>query len=40
MGHAVGGTRQGDAYPVFVNPRTGAYVGAEDRRIEGKVVGF
>jgi gamma-glutamyltranspeptidase/glutathione hydrolase len=40
MGHAVGGTRQGDAHSIYVDPKTGAYVGAEDRRIEGKAAGY
>ena len=40
MGHAVGGTRQGDAHSIYVDPKTGAYIGAEDRRIEVKASGF
>jgi gamma-glutamyltranspeptidase/glutathione hydrolase len=40
MGHAVSGTRQGDAHSIYVAPKTGAYVGAADRRIEGKASGF
>lgn len=40
LGHTVVGTRQGDAHSIWVNPKTGAYVGAEDRRIVGKVAGF
>jgi gamma-glutamyltranspeptidase/glutathione hydrolase len=40
MGHAVGGLRQGDAHSIYVDPKAGAYVGAEDRRIEGKASGF
>jgi gamma-glutamyltranspeptidase/glutathione hydrolase len=37
MGHRIQGTRQGDAHTIWVNPKTGAYHGAEDRRIGGKV---
>jgi gamma-glutamyltranspeptidase/glutathione hydrolase len=40
MGHSIGGTRQGDAHSIFIDPKTGIYTGAEDRRIEGKVSGF
>ena len=34
------GTRQGDAHSIWVNPRTGGYVGAADRRLSGKVSGY
>jgi gamma-glutamyltranspeptidase/glutathione hydrolase len=40
MGHTVGGTRQGDAHTIFVDPKTGKISGAEDRRIDGKAAGF
>jgi gamma-glutamyltranspeptidase / glutathione hydrolase len=40
MGHSVAATRQGDAHTIWVDPKTGAYVGAEDRRIRGKAAGF
>ena len=40
MGHVIVGTHQGDAHTIWVNPRTGAYIGAEDRRIDGKAAGF
>ena len=40
MGHVVAGTKQGDAHSIWVNPKTGEYVGAEDRRIDGKAAGF
>jgi gamma-glutamyltranspeptidase/glutathione hydrolase len=37
MGHAVTGVgHQGDAHTIWVDPKTGAYVGAADRRINGK----
>jgi gamma-glutamyltranspeptidase/glutathione hydrolase len=37
MGHIVEGTRQGDAHSIWVDPKTGLYYGAEDRRIRGKL---
>jgi gamma-glutamyltranspeptidase/glutathione hydrolase len=37
MGHAVSGIRQGDAHSIRVDPKTGAYQGAADRRVDGKV---
>jgi gamma-glutamyltranspeptidase/glutathione hydrolase len=40
MGHVVTGTRQGDAHTIYVDPKTGAITGAEDRRIMGKAAGF
>jgi len=40
MGHCVYGTTQGDAHTIWVDPKTGAYHGAEDRRIDGKVAGY
>jgi gamma-glutamyltranspeptidase / glutathione hydrolase len=40
MGHSVTGTRQGDAHSIWVDPKTGTYYGAEDRRISGKAVGY
>ena len=40
MGHSIHGTRQGDAHSIWLDPKTGKYVGAEDRRINGKVSGF
>ncbi len=40
MGHSVSGTRQGDAHSIGFDPKTGRYVGAADRRINGKVSGF
>ena len=40
MGHKVAGTRQGDAHTIWVDPTTGAYYGAADRRISGKAVGY
>jgi gamma-glutamyltranspeptidase/glutathione hydrolase len=40
MGHKVQGTRQGDAHTIQVDQRTGAYLGADDHRISGKVAGY
>jgi gamma-glutamyltranspeptidase / glutathione hydrolase len=40
MGHVVVGGRQGDAHTIWVDPKTGEYVGAEDRRIDGKAAGY
>lgn len=40
MGHTVSGGRQGDAHSIWVDPKTGRYVGAEDRRINGKAAGY
>jgi len=40
MGHTVEGTRQGDAHTIYVDPKTGKYIGAEDRRVNGKAAGF
>jgi gamma-glutamyltranspeptidase/glutathione hydrolase len=40
MGHSVVGTKQGDAHTIWVDPKTGAYHGAADKRIDGKAAGF
>jgi gamma-glutamyltranspeptidase / glutathione hydrolase len=41
MGHRVVGVRsQGDAHSIWVNPTTGGYVGAADKRLSGKVAGY
>src|SRR5262249_55271284 len=40
MGHSLYGIRQGDAHTIRVDPKTGAYQGAEDRRINGKVASY
>jgi len=40
MGHKVTGIRQGDAHTIRVDLKTGAYQGAEDRRIDGKVSAY
>jgi gamma-glutamyltranspeptidase / glutathione hydrolase len=41
LGHRVIlGPRQGDAHSLWVNPLTGGYVGAADRRLSGAVAGY
>jgi gamma-glutamyltranspeptidase/glutathione hydrolase len=40
MGHAIIGSRQGDAHSIWVDPKTGIFYGAEDRRISGKAAGY
>jgi gamma-glutamyltranspeptidase/glutathione hydrolase len=40
MGHVVTGGRQGDAHSIWVDPNTGLYHGAADRRIAGKASGY
>jgi gamma-glutamyltranspeptidase/glutathione hydrolase len=40
MGHQVYGSRQGDAHSIWVDPKTGTYHGAEDRRLSGKAAGY
>jgi gamma-glutamyltranspeptidase/glutathione hydrolase len=40
MGHKVEPTRQGDAHSIWVDPRTGHYLGAADHRINGKASGI
>jgi gamma-glutamyltranspeptidase/glutathione hydrolase len=40
MGHQVVGNRQGDAHSIWLDPHTGRYRGAEDRRISGKVSAY
>ncbi len=40
MGHAINGGRQGDAHSIWVDPKTGCYVGAADWRINGKAAGY
>jgi gamma-glutamyltranspeptidase/glutathione hydrolase len=40
MGHKVNFAKQGDAHTIVVDPKTGAYYGAEDGRIHGKATGY
>jgi gamma-glutamyltranspeptidase/glutathione hydrolase len=40
MGHALGGQRQGDAHTIRIDPKTGVYQGAADKRLNGKAAGW
>jgi gamma-glutamyltranspeptidase/glutathione hydrolase len=40
MGHKIVGTTQGDAHSILVDPKTGIYRGAADRRIDGRAAGY
>jgi len=40
MGHRVSSARQGDAHSIWINPKTGGYVGAADKRLSGKSSGY
>jgi gamma-glutamyltranspeptidase/glutathione hydrolase len=40
MGHRVSPSRQGDAHSIWVDPATGRFHGAADRRIEGLALGY
>jgi gamma-glutamyltranspeptidase/glutathione hydrolase len=40
MGHTLGSHRQGDAHTIRIDPQTGLYHGAADRRIGGKAAGY
>jgi gamma-glutamyltranspeptidase/glutathione hydrolase len=40
MGHRVVAARQGDAHSIWINPKTGWYIGASDKRLSGKVLGW
>ena len=40
MGHAIEGTKQGDAHSIRVDPKTDRYYGAADRWITGKVAAY
>ena len=40
LGHVVVGNRQGDAHSIRVDPRTGIFHGAADKRISGKASGY
>jgi gamma-glutamyltranspeptidase/glutathione hydrolase len=40
MGHSMVGARQGDAHSIWVDPKTGKYYGAADKRISGKASGY
>jgi gamma-glutamyltranspeptidase / glutathione hydrolase len=40
MGHKVESTKQGDAHSIWIDPKTGLYYGAADKRIDGKAAGY
>ena len=41
MGHTVAFSKtQGDAHSIWINPKTGGYVGAADKRLSGKAAGY
>lgn len=40
MGHSIHGSGQGDAHSIWVDPKTGTYFGAADKRIDGKALGY
>ncbi len=40
MGHTVTSHRQGDAHSIRIDPKNGLYLGAADRRIDGKAAGY
>jgi gamma-glutamyltranspeptidase/glutathione hydrolase len=40
LGHKVRTHRQGDAHSIWIDPKTGLYHGAADRRINGKAAGY
>ncbi|MFN4260805.1 MAG: gamma-glutamyltransferase [Gemmataceae bacterium] len=40
LGHTIEAARQGDAHSIWVDPQTGMYHGAADKRISGKAAGY
>ena len=40
LGHEVRWSKQGDAHSIWIDPKTGIYHGAADRRIDGKAAGW
>ena len=40
IGHKVKAQKQGDAHSIWIDPKTGMYHGAADRRINGKAAGY
>jgi gamma-glutamyltranspeptidase/glutathione hydrolase len=40
MRHKVRFAPQGDAHSIWINPKTGGYIGAADKRLSGKAVGY
>jgi gamma-glutamyltranspeptidase/glutathione hydrolase len=39
-GHPMRQSRQGDAHSIWIDPKTGTYYGAADKRIDGKAAGW
>jgi gamma-glutamyltranspeptidase/glutathione hydrolase len=40
LGHEVRTHQQGDAHSIWIDPKTGVYHGAADRRLNGKAAGY
>lgn len=40
MGHKVEYARQGDAHSIWIDPKSGVFYGAVDKRIDGKAAGY
>jgi gamma-glutamyltranspeptidase / glutathione hydrolase len=40
LGHKLATGRQGDAHSIWVDPKTGMYYGAQDKRIDGEAAGY
>jgi gamma-glutamyltranspeptidase/glutathione hydrolase len=40
MGYTVTNARQGDAHTIRIDPKTGVYQGAADKRLDGKAAGY
>lgn len=40
LGHRVVYAKQGDCHSIWINPKTGGYVGAADKRLSGKASGY
>jgi gamma-glutamyltranspeptidase/glutathione hydrolase len=40
MGHTVTKSRQGDGHTIVIDPKTGTYYGAADKRLDGKAAGY
>lgn len=40
MGHRVSFARQGDCHSIWIDPKTGGYIGAADKRLSGHVSGY
>ena len=40
LGHTVRTHKQGDAHSIWIDPKTGVYHGAADKRINGKAAGY